>query len=97
MDEGAYLCSTRTMYRILAAHHGGVRDRRDQLTHPPYTKPELLADPSERALVLGREQAEKDPAKWTYYYLYVILDVFSRYIVGWTVPRRKRPRSWPRR
>ena len=43
LDEGSYLCSTRTMYRILAAHHGGVRERRAQLTHPPYTKPELLA------------------------------------------------------
>ena len=42
LDEGAYLCSTRTMYRILASHHGGVRERRDQLTHPPYAKPELL-------------------------------------------------------
>ena len=44
LDEGTYLCSTRTMYRILAAHHGGVRDRRAQLTHPPYAKPELLAE-----------------------------------------------------
>ena len=44
LDEGTYLCSTRTMYRILAAHHGGVRERRDQLTHPAYAKPELLAE-----------------------------------------------------
>jgi hypothetical protein len=44
LDEGTYLCSTRTMYRILAAHHGGVRDRRNQLTHPSYAKPELLAE-----------------------------------------------------
>ncbi len=44
LDEGTYLCSTRTMYRVLAAHHGGVRDRRDQLTHPAYAKPELLAE-----------------------------------------------------
>ena len=44
LDEGAYLCSTRTMYRILASHHGGVRERRDQLTHPAYAKPELLAE-----------------------------------------------------
>jgi putative transposase len=43
LDEGTYLCSTRTMYRILAGHHGGVRERRDQLTHPGYAKPELLA------------------------------------------------------
>jgi len=44
LDEGSYLCSPRTMYRILAAHHGGVRERRNQLTHPAYTKPELLAN-----------------------------------------------------
>ena len=44
LDEGTYLCSTRTMYRILAAKHGGVRDRRAQLTHPPYATPELLAE-----------------------------------------------------
>jgi len=49
LDEGTYLCSTRTMYRILAAHHGGVRERRDQLTHSSYAKPELLAQrPNER-------------------------------------------------
>ena len=58
LDEGTYLCSTRTMYRILAAHHGGVRERRAQLTHPAYAKPELLADATERAVVVGREQAE---------------------------------------
>ena len=44
LDEGSYLCSPRTMYRILAAKHGGVRERRDQLTHPAYAKPELLAE-----------------------------------------------------
>jgi putative transposase len=44
LDEGTYLCSPRTMYRILAAHHGGVRERRNQLTHPAYAKPELLAE-----------------------------------------------------
>jgi putative transposase len=44
LDEGTYLCSTRTMYRILASRHGGVRERRDQLTHPAYAKPELLAE-----------------------------------------------------
>ncbi len=44
LDEGTYLCSTRTMYRILEAHHGGVRERRNQLTHPAYNTPELLAE-----------------------------------------------------
>jgi putative transposase len=84
LDEGRYLASERTMYRLLEARHGGVRERRDQLTHPAYVKPELLAErPNELwswdiAKLLG-------PAKWTYFYLYVILDVFSRYVVGWTV------------
>ena len=76
------------MYRILAAHHGGVRDRRDQLTHPAYAKPELLAErPNE--LWSWDVSKLKGPAKWTYYYLYVMLDVFSRYIVGWTVQYRE--------
>ena len=87
LDEGAYLCSPRTMYRILAAHHGGVRERRNQLTHP-YAKPELLAErPNE--LWSWDISKLKGPAKWTWFYLYVILDVFSRYIVGWTVAYRE--------
>jgi len=88
LDEGRYLCSERTMYRLLKACHGSVRERRDQLTHPAYQRPELLAEcPNELwswdiSKLLG-------PAKWTYYYLYVILDVFSRYVVGWTVQQRE--------
>jgi putative transposase len=87
LDEGTYLCSQRTMYRLLAAR-GEVRDRRDQLTHPPYAAPELLAKrPNEVwswdiTKLLG-------PATWTYFYAYVILDVFSRYVVGWTVQHRE--------
>jgi putative transposase len=87
LDEGTYLCSQRTMYRILAAGDQ-VRERREQRTHPPYTRPELLAQaPNEVwswdiTKLLG-------PAKWSYYYLYVILDVFSRYVVGWTVQARE--------
>jgi putative transposase len=88
LDEGTYLCSTRTMYRILAAHHGGVRERRAQLTHPDYAKPELLAErPNE--LWSWDVSKLKGPAKWTWFYLYVILDVFSRYIVAWTVQYRE--------
>jgi putative transposase len=88
LDEGTYLCSTRTMYRILADRYGGVRERRDQLTHPAYAKPELLAErPNE--LWSWDITKLKGPAKWTYYYLYVILDVFSRYAVGWTVQYRE--------
>jgi putative transposase len=88
LDEGRYLASERTMYRLLASAHGSVRERRDQLTHPPYARPELLAEqPNELwswdiSKLLG-------PAKWTYYYLYVILDVFSRYAVAWTVQYRE--------
>src|SRR5437773_155669 len=88
LDEGTYLCSTRTMYRILAARHGGVRERRAQLTHPGYAKPELLAErPNE--LWSWDVSKLKGPAKWTWFYLYVILDVFSRYVVGWTVQHRE--------
>lgn len=88
LDEGTYLCSTRTMYRILAAQHGGVRDRRNRLTHPPYNAPELLAEhPNE--LWSWDISKLKGLAKWTSFYLYVILDVYSRYIVGWTVAYRE--------
>jgi putative transposase len=88
LDEGRYLASERTMYRLLAARHGGVRERRDQLTHPDYNRPELLAQrPNE--LWSWDISKLKGPAKWTYFYLYVILDVFSRYAVGWTVQYRE--------
>jgi len=88
LDEGAYLASERTMYRILQAEHGGVRERRDQLKQPAYAAPELLAErPNE--LYSWDITKLKGPAKWTYYYLYVILDVFSRYAVGWTVQHRE--------
>jgi putative transposase len=88
LDEDIYLCSERTMYRLLAAKHGGVRERRDQLTHPAYAKPELLAErPNE--LWSWDISKLKGPAKWTYFYLYVILDVFSRYVVAWTVQHRE--------
>ncbi len=84
LDEGTYLCSARTMYRILAAQHGTVRDRRAQLTHPPYNKPELLATrPNE--LWSWDISKLKAATRGSWYFLYVILDVFSRYIVGWTV------------
>jgi putative transposase len=87
LDEGRYLCSERTMYRLLSAE-GEVRERRDQLTHPPYAKPELLAqEPNE---VWSWDVSKlKGPAKWTYYYLYAVLDIFSRYVVGWTVQERE--------
>ena len=87
LDEGTYLASERTMYRLLAAS-GEVSERRDQLTHPPYERPELLA---ERPNQVWSWDVTKllGPAKWTYFYAYVILDVFSRYVVGWTVQHRE--------
>jgi putative transposase len=88
LDEGRYLASERTMYRILAAEHGRVRERRAQLEHPPYQAPELLAERPNEVWSWDISKL-KGPAKWTYYYLYVILDVFSRYAVGWTVQHRE--------
>jgi putative transposase len=87
LDEGRYLCSERTMYRVLAAHQE-VRERRNQLRHPSYTAPELLA---RRPNELWSWDITKllGPAKWTYFYLYVMLDVFSRYVVGWMVAHRE--------
>lgn len=83
LDEGSYLCSERTMYRILTTQ-GQVRERRDQLRHPAYTKPELLAT-GPRQVWSWDITKLRSPAKWVYFYLYVILDVFSRYAVGWMV------------
>jgi putative transposase len=83
LDEKTYHCSPRTMYRILAEHHE-VRERRNQLRHPNYQKPELLAEAPNQvwswdiSKLLG-------PVKWTYFHLYVILDIFSRYVTGWMV------------
>ncbi len=87
LDEGRYLCSERTMYRLLAAHRE-VRERRNQLRHPRYAAPELLA---RRPNELWSWDITKllGPAKWTYFYLYVMLDVFSRYVVGWMVAHRE--------
>jgi len=87
LDEGTYLASERTMYRLLAAN-GELRERRDQLTHPPYTRPELLAERPNEVWCWDISKL-KGPAKWTCFYLYVILDVFSRYAVGWTVQHRE--------
>lgn len=90
LDEGTYLCSERTMYRLLAAHHE-VRERRDVLRHPRYAAPELLATQPNQLWSWDITKL-RGPAKWTYYYLYVILDVFSRYVVGWTIALRESAR-----
>jgi len=87
LDEGQYLCSTRTMYRVLE-QDGATRERRDQLLHPSYQKPELLATAPNQLWSWDITKL-RGPAKWTYFYLYVILDVFSRYVVGWMVAPRE--------
>ena len=87
LEGGIYHCSVRTMYRILESAQE-VRERRDQLHHPNYTRPELLATAPNQVWswditkLLG-------PAKWTYFYLYVLLDIFSRYVVGWMLAHRE--------
>lgn len=87
LDEGQYLCSPRTMYRLLE-RHGESRERRDQLTHPPYQKPELLAEGPNQVWSWDITKL-RGPVKWTYFYLYVVLDIFSRYAVGWMVAERE--------
>ena len=87
LDEGVYLCSVRTMYRILEEKKE-VRERRNQAKHVEYAKPELLAtQPNE--LWSWDITKLKGPVKWSYFHLYVILDVFSRYVVGWMVADRE--------
>jgi len=81
LDEDVYHCSIRTMYRILAACQE-VRERRNLLRHPHYKKPELLATAPNQVWTWDITKL-LGPVKWTYYYLYVILDIFSRYVVGW--------------
>ena len=92
LDQGIYLVSVSTMYRVLH-DDDEVRERRRQATHPADKKPELIATrPNEIwswdiTKLLG-------PAKWTYFHLYVILDIFSRYVVGWMLARAK-ANTWP--
>jgi len=88
LDEASYLCSERTMYRILG-EHGTVRERRDQLRHPQYRRPELLATRPNEVWSWDITKLRSD-RKWTYFYLYVILDIFSRYVVGWMVAHAER-------
>ena len=87
LDEGIYLASVPTMYRILRSVDE-VRERRRQATHPAHMKPELLADGPN--LVWSWDITKLlGPVKWTYYYLYVVLDIFSRYVVGWMLATRE--------
>jgi putative transposase len=87
LDEGRYCCSIRTMYRILDAH-AEVKERRNHLRHPSYAKPELLATGPNEVWSWDITKL-RGPEKWVYFYLYVILDIFSRYAVGWMVATRE--------
>lgn len=87
LDEGEYLCHWRTMYRVLD-EQDAVRERRNQLRHPEYVRPELLATGPNQLWSWDITKL-RGPATWTYYYLYVMLDVFSRYVVGWLLAERE--------
>ena len=87
LDEGTYVCHWRSMYRVLAAHDE-VRERRDQLRHPTYHKPELLASAPNQVWSWDITKL-RGPVKWTAFYLYVVLDIYSRYVVGWLIAERE--------
>lgn len=87
LDEGRYLASLSTFYRLLR-QASGTRERRRQATHPAKVKPELVATAPNEVWSWDITKLH-GPAKWTYYYLYVILDIFSRYVVGWMVASRE--------
>lgn len=87
LDEGQYVCSIRTMYRILAENRA-VRERRDCLRHPEYQRPELLATGPNQLWSWDITKL-KGPHTWSYFHLYVVLDVYSRKVVGWMVAARE--------
>jgi len=87
LDEGSYLASVRTMYRLLAVNASSTARRR-QRSHPAYAKPELLATAPNQVWSWDITKL-KGPAKWTCFHLYVILDIFSRYVVGWLIAPRE--------
>jgi len=87
LEEGTYLCSISTMYRLLTANNE-VRERRAVVSHPVYAKPELLATRPNEVWSWDITKL-RGPVKWVYYYLYVIMDIFSRYVVGWMIAERE--------
>lgn len=87
LEEGQYLCSLRTMYRVLATA-GEIKERRRVRTHPVYAKPELLATAPNEVWSWDITKL-KGPRKWQYFNLYVILDIFSRRVVGWLIAERE--------
>lgn len=88
LDEGHHHCSISTMYRLLNDEHGDVKERRRQVSRPAYSKPELLANGPNQVWSWDITKL-KSHTKWTYFYLYVIIDIFSRYVVGWMVAHRE--------
>jgi putative transposase len=87
LDEGTYLCSVATMYRILRENQE-IRERRNQLRHPAYATPELLAAAPNQVWTWDITKL-LGPVKWVYFYLYVLLDIFSRFVVGWLIAERE--------
>ena len=87
LEQDTYLCSVSTMYRILQANDE-VHERRDQLRHPAFAAPELLATAPNQVWTWDITRL-LGPHKWTYYYLYVLLDLFSRKVVGWLIAARE--------
>jgi putative transposase len=87
LDEGTYLCSERTMYRILASERA-VKERREQRRHPTYQRPELVAQRPNEVWTWDITRL-RGPQSWKWYYLYVILDIYSRYVVGWMAATRE--------
>lgn len=87
LDEGVYLGSIRTFYRVLNLHHE-VKERRDQRRHPVYQKPELIATEPNQVWTWDITKL-LGPVKWTYYHLYVMIDIYSRYVVGWMLAPRE--------
>jgi putative transposase len=83
LDEGVYLGSVRTFYRVLAAN-GMANERRAQLVHPAPVKPELIATAPNQVWSWDITRL-RGALKWQFFYLYVLLDIFSRYVVGWLV------------
>lgn len=87
LDEGIYLCSISTMYRILRSRKE-VKERRNVRKHPNYARPELLATGPNQVWSWDITKL-RGPVKWSYFYLYVIIDIYSRHVVGWLIAPRE--------
>jgi putative transposase len=87
LDEGVYVGSVSTMYRVLR-EHGEVGERRRQAVHPARVKPELVAT-GPNAVWSWDITKLRGPVKWSYFHLYVIIDIYSRYVIGWMIAERE--------